>query len=74
MACASLRTWAACSDQLSESWRASDARSWKLRIRVRLADRLSSRLASSLSPLCADQRRDASDTFDHRSVTWWLSA
>ena len=54
MAWASLRTSAACSDQLSDSWRASEARSWKLRMRVRLAERLSSRLAISLSPVCAE--------------------
>ena len=54
MPCASERTWAACSDQLSDSWRARDARSWKLRMRVRLADRLSSSPAVSLSPVCVE--------------------
>ena len=51
IAWASERTCAACSDQLSDSWRDNDARSWKLRMRVRLADRLSSWLAISLSPV-----------------------
>ena len=51
IAWASERTCAACSDQLSESWRDNDARSWKLRMRVRLAERLSSMLAISLSPV-----------------------
>ncbi len=50
-ACASERTCAACSDQLSDSCLASEARSWNVRMRVRLADRLSSRLAASLSPV-----------------------
>ena len=43
-------------------------------MRVRFADRLSSRLAASLSPVAVDQRREASETRDQRSVTWWLSA
>ena len=38
-------------DQLSDSWRDNDARSWKLRMRVRLAERLSSMPAISLSPV-----------------------
>ena len=50
IAWASERTWAACSDQLSDSCLASEARSWKLRMRVRLALRLSSSPAISLSP------------------------
>ena len=54
MACASLRTCAACSDQLSDSWRASEARSSKRCIRVRLAETLSSRLAASLSPVAVE--------------------
>ena len=54
IACASERTCAACSDQLSDSWRASEARSSKRRMRVRLADRLSFRLAESLSPVCVE--------------------
>ena len=52
--CASERTCAACSDQLSDSWRANDARSWNVCIRVRFADRLSSRLAASLSPVAVE--------------------
>ena len=54
IAWASERTCAACSDQLSDSCRASEARSWKLRIRVRLALRLSSSPAVSLSPVCVE--------------------
>ena len=54
MVWASARTRAACSDQLSDSCRARDARSSKRRISVRLELKLSSRLAVPLSPVAAE--------------------
>ena len=74
MDCASERTRAACSAQLSDSWWASEARSSNRRRSDKFAARLSSSPAGRLSPVWVAYRRDASETRETRSSTWWLSA